>query len=85
MSDAGLGVGPYGVEMVVWVALLLAELLDHWGHCGVVGVVHARKQVVLDLVVEAAVQETQFPATDVGRCDQLHGVKKKDMIEYGVW
>ena len=57
--DAGTNIVPDGGEVNVGDLLLLTELPDGGSNEGVVGVVDPGEEVVLDLVVEATVQEGQ--------------------------
>ncbi len=59
MVLAGHRVFPHRVKVFVRHALLQAKLFDDRGHFGVVAVMHPGEQMMLDLVVEAAVEEAQ--------------------------
>lgn len=65
-------IGTNGVEMDIGNVLLQTELSHHWGNGWVVGVVDAGKQVVLDLVVQTTVGETEPRATHVRGGDYLN-------------
>jgi hypothetical protein len=49
----------------------VAELLDNRGNLVVVGVVDARKEVMLNLVVKASVEDGEPEAADVGGGNNL--------------
>ena len=71
MVDARPNVLHNSGKVMIGQTLLQAKLPDHRRHFGVVAVMHAGEQVMLDLVVEAAIEKAQPLATHVGRRDHL--------------
>ena len=71
MLDAGLHVVADGGEVDVGNLLLVAELLDDRGDGRVVNVVDPGKEVMLDLVVEPAVEGAEPLVADVRGGDDL--------------
>ena len=55
MANQGINILHHGGEVGVRDVLLFAELLDNRGNLVVVGVVDAREEVMLNLVVKASV------------------------------
>lgn len=71
MHAAAANVLGHGREVNVRNVLLLTEGLDDRCDLGVVRVVDPREEVMLDLVVEAAIHEAEQGSADVGRRDDL--------------
>ena len=71
MPDAGLHVVGDGGEVDVGNLLLVAKLLHDGGDGRVMNVVDPGEEVVLDLVVEAAVESAEPVVANVRRRDDL--------------
>ena len=71
VTHEGLDVAHEAVEVSVGNVPLLAELSDDRSNFVIVDVADSEKEVVLDLVVEAAVQDGQPEAAHVGRGNNL--------------
>jgi len=71
VTHEGLDVAHEAVEVSVGNVPLLAELSDDRSNFVIVDVADSGKEVVLDLVVEAAVQDGQPEAAHVGRGNNL--------------
>ena len=71
VTSAAPDIFAHGREVDVGDGPLLAELTDHGGDRGVVVVVDPGEEVVLDLVVEAPVQEAEEGSAHIGRGHHL--------------